>query len=318
MEERKSIYRKLCANNSDVKLFSKDWWLDTVCGKENWDVALAYKRDKLAGALPFYFVEKYGLRYIKMPALTQNISPYIIFPEGQKKIKRIGFEEQIFEELICRLPRFQYLNMNFHHRFQNWLPFYWNNFKQTTRYTYTISDLSDLDKVWDAFDSTARNHIKKAKKKVEVIESNDWGAFYNINQKTFDRQGEEIPYSRGLFGDIIKTCQDKNAAKILFAIDNNKKIHSAVAGVYDEQAFYILAGSSNPEYRNSGAEYLLYWEMIQFASRQNLTFDFLGSMMKNVETRIRSLGGEPVPYMNISKENSKILRFYWFIKRELF
>jgi hypothetical protein len=39
----KQKYRKFCKKEKNIPVFSKDWWLDAVCGEENWDVAIVEK-----------------------------------------------------------------------------------------------------------------------------------------------------------------------------------------------------------------------------------------------------------------------------------
>ena len=39
----KEKYRKFCQKEKDIPIFSKDWWLDSVCGENGWDVVLFEK-----------------------------------------------------------------------------------------------------------------------------------------------------------------------------------------------------------------------------------------------------------------------------------
>jgi hypothetical protein len=32
----KEKYREFCKNEKNLPIFSKDWWLDAVCGKDNY------------------------------------------------------------------------------------------------------------------------------------------------------------------------------------------------------------------------------------------------------------------------------------------
>ena len=45
MNSAKLEYINFCKSyDSSINIFHKSWWLDSVCGKLNWDVAL-YKKD---------------------------------------------------------------------------------------------------------------------------------------------------------------------------------------------------------------------------------------------------------------------------------
>ena len=45
----------------------------------------------------------------------------------------------------------------------NWLPFYWQNYKQTVRYTYIIR-VENLEAVYKNFNKSVRRNISKAEK----------------------------------------------------------------------------------------------------------------------------------------------------------
>ena len=81
---------------------------------------------------------------------------------------------------------------NFHYSVTNWLPFYWHGFSQTTRYTYVIENLDDLDLVWAQFQEKIRTDIRKAQKKVIVRTDLDIDKFLDINTLTFTRQGRNL------------------------------------------------------------------------------------------------------------------------------
>lgn len=61
-----------------------------------------------------------------------------------------------------------YYNQNFHYSISNWLPFYWKGFRQTTRYTYVIEDISDIENVFKNFDYSKKKNINKARKTVRI------------------------------------------------------------------------------------------------------------------------------------------------------
>ena len=75
-----------------------------------------------------------------MPPLTQNMGVWYRPMDG-KADKQLSREKELANTLIDALPSFQYFAQNFHYSIGNWQPFYWREFKQTTRYTYIIPDL---------------------------------------------------------------------------------------------------------------------------------------------------------------------------------
>ena len=131
-------------------------------------------------------VKKFGLTYLTQPPLTQFLGPWFKDIPGTKYSKRLAREKDLTEELLRNLPKYDVFGQNFSPNVINWLPWYWNNFKQTTRYTYRINDLSDLDNVWKGMEPKIRTDIRKAQKiGVFVQETSDIEQFWETHKKTF-------------------------------------------------------------------------------------------------------------------------------------
>ena len=135
-------YRQLCASESSVPLFCRDYWLDAVAPGA-WDAIVLDNAGAPLGAWPFVRHRHLGFDYLQMPVLTQFLGPWIAYPAGQKQHSKLSHEKDVFTALIERLPAHDYLIQNFHHSVTNWLPFHWQGFTQTTRYTYVLDDLRD-------------------------------------------------------------------------------------------------------------------------------------------------------------------------------
>jgi len=303
----KQRYREFCKNEREIPIFSKDWWLDAVCGEENWDVAIVEKGGEIWATMPYFIIKKFGLTYLIMPPLTQTLGPWLR-PSKAKYANMLSEQKDLMTELIAQLPRFHYFHQNFHYSVTNWLPFYWHGFRQTTRYTYVIEDLSDIQKVWDGLLPNIRTDIKKAENRfgVEVKTDLDIEAFLDVNEMTFTRQGMKLPYSRDLVRRLDQACAQRDARKIFFGIDRKGKIHAAVYLVWDENSAFYLMGGGDPELRNSGATSLCMWKAIQFAAGVTKKFDFEGSMIEPVERFVRAFGAKQYQYFSISKTNGAL------------
>lgn len=302
---QKEKYREFCKSNTKIPIFSRDWWMDAVCDCNNWNVILVEKGDEIVASLPYYYILQNNRLSIKQPILTQTNGVNIVYPKNQvqKYTKKLAYEKEITNLIIDQLEEqnITYYNQNFHYSYTNWLPFYWKGFSQTTRYTYVIDDLSNLDKVFLDFDSKLRNEIRKAEKLVSVKEDLVIDKFYEINKKTFERQDMKIPYSLDLLKKIDKACLEKECRKVFYAEDENGRIHAAIYIIWDENSAYYLMGGGDPELRNSDATSLLLWKAIQFASTVTKKFDFEGSMIEPIERFFRSFGTTQKHYFNIYK-----------------
>jgi len=308
MSNFKQQYRALCKQNESIPIFSKDWWLDAVCGEENWDVCLIDKSEEIIGALPYYIKRKLIWTPIRMPILTQTMGPWLRFPPNQKLTSRISYEKKVLSELIQQLPKFDYFEQRFHYSFTNWLPFYWNNFQQTTRYTYVLDSLENLGQIFEGFASTTRRIIRKASDIVKIYSDDDYEKFINTNTKTFARQNMRPPYSLKFVKRLDDACALHNARRIFFAEDKNKKIHGALYIVWDGNSAYHLMSGADPDLRSSGSASLLLWEAIKYSSKITKRFDFEGSMIEPIEGFFRGFGAKQVPFFTIKKINSRLLK----------
>jgi len=303
--KNKEKYRELCAKESTISLFQTDWWLDKVCG-ENWDVCLVERGSDIVAALPYHTKSKFGMMFLTHPHLTQHLGPWFKL-ESVKYAKYLGKQKDYIEELVAQLPEFDYFNQNWGYKYTNWLPFYWLGFEQTTRYTYVIEDLSNLDKVWMSFESKIRGDIRKAEKNnVKIDSTASLSEFMELNKLVFKRQDIKLPYEESFVNGLVCEAEKRNQCKWFVAKDDAGKNHAGVFIVWDENSAYYIMGGGDPNLRNSGATSLCMWEAIQFASKVTKRFDFEGSMIEPVERFFRGFGAIQKHYFAVSKVNSVI------------
>ena len=303
----KEKYRDFCTTEPEIPIFSKDWWLDSVCGEINWNVLLLEKDNKIVASMPYYTTKKMMLNMIFMPKLTQSMGPYIKYPSGQKYEKKLSYEKEVLTYFAKQLPDYDFFYQSFHCSIKNWLPFYWKGFKETTRYTYLLEDTSDIDVLWKNFRSNIKTDIKKAKKTITIDTSLGLENFFKINEMTFNRQNMSIPYNLDFLSNLHNRCLEYNSSKIYFALDDEDNIHAAVYIVWDSTTMYYLMSGGDPKFRNSGATSLLLWEAIQEASKMNLKFDFEGSMIEPIERIFRAFGAKQTPYFQLTKGKNKFI-----------
>ncbi|WP_349353675.1 GNAT family N-acetyltransferase [Gracilimonas sp. BCB1] len=242
------------------------------------------------------------MNLITMPPLTQTLGPWIK-PLPGKYSTQLSKEKELLNELIDKLPKFHFFRQRFHYSQKNWLPFYWNGFKQTTRYTYVLEDISNPDKIWDNMQGNIRREIKKASDVVHLEVTDDPNVMWDLWNLNFEHKGQEVQTNYEDFIRIDNACAEHNARKIFLAKDKHGNLHSAMYLIWDEQSAYYLIGGANPEYRTSGAASFLMYEAIKFASDKTKRFDFEGSMIESVERFFRGFGGVQTPYFEITKSN---------------
>ena len=305
----KQKYRVLCTQEPSIPIFSQAWWLDSVAG-DAWDVVLVENEGKILASLPYVLKEKYSFTVISQPVLTQNLGPWLR-PSKKKYADRLEEEKELLQSLFNSLPKNDIYIQNWDFRQTNWLPLYWCDYEQTTKYTYRIEDLKNIDEIWDSFQKNSKLNINKATNRYGLSVRTDLSLndFLKLNEMVFNRQGLKVPYSNELVHRIDAAATARNCRKIFTAVDSTGRQHGALYLIWDDNSAYALMGGSDPDLRKSGAISLCRWEAIKFAATVTNSFDFEGSMIEQVERSYRAFGAKQIPYFQIKKINSRILRF---------
>lgn len=314
MSTNKVKYRALCSQEPSIPLFSQAWWLDAVVG-DAWDVALLEQEGIIAASLPYTISTRLGLTLIGQPILTPNLGPWLR-SGGARSARRLAKEKKLLQGLYQLLPAFSQYNQNWYCERTNWLPLYWMGYEQSTRYTYRIEQLEDLEAVWSGFDTNIRSDIRKAEKKFSLQVRTDCSieSFLALNKKVFERQSLAVPYSQDVVRAIYAAAQSQKACKLFVAVDEQGRQHAGVFILWDSNSAYYLLGGGDPDLRNSGATSLCMWRAIQFAATVTKKFDFEGSMIEPVERFFRGFGATQAPYSVITKTNSKVIRILHFLR----
>jgi hypothetical protein len=280
-------------------VYCKSWWLDAVC-PDAYEL-IAVRRDGLirAGmALPV--ARARGHLSVRMPPLTQTLGPLLWLPCGQKYGSQLSYEMKILRELVAAIPASDEFFVNCSRQFTNWLPFHWAGYSQTTRYSYQIDDLTDLPAVLEGMSDKTRNIIRKAEKAgIRIEECDDLQVALPLFEMTYSRQGMSFPYDPALIERIDRGASAHAGRKIFLARDETGRLHAAIYIVHTPRCAYYVMQGTDPALRASGAPLLAHWHAIQFAAGVSQSYDFVGSMMENVERVFRSFGAIQKPYSSI-------------------
>lgn len=307
----KERYAELCASEPTICVYDQPWWMDAVCGADNWDVVLYEKSGSILGALPYYVKSRYGLKYITQPMLTQHNGVWIKYPENQKYEKRLSFEKKVTTGLIAQLEKaagaqnILHYQQSFSPEVTNWLPFYWKDYQQTTRYTYRIPWQQDPARAYAEFSKGVRKNMEKAATCANISEDGDLQSFYDMDRKTFARQGLSVPYSYEFLERLDQALAVHQARKIYLARNQEGVLCCASYIVYDSCWVYQLMSGTDPAYRDYDFKTLLVRKALDFAFSTGRGFDFEGSMVPGIEEFDRAFGAVQTPYFSIHKTYTK-------------
>lgn len=305
----KDEYREFCRKEAAIPLFSRDWWLDAAVGPDGWDVAVVKNKGEIIASMPYVQRSRYGMSVVTQPQLTPMLGPWLR-PRGARVAAQIAHEKGTMQALIDQLPAFDHFSQTWHPSVQNWLPFYWNGFKQTTFYSYVLTDLSDTGKLWDGLDTRMRRSVKTARGayQLQVRDDLPLDDLLALNRMTFERQGLSPPYSDAFVRRLDAACAKHGGSKLFIAVDPDGVQHGGNYIVWDEHSAYGLISAANPALRASDANSLCVWASIEHAAKVTRQYNFWGSMIEPIERYMRNFGGIQVPYFHLSKTPSRLLR----------
>lgn len=303
----KEEYKTICSREPTIPIFSQAWWLDAVAG-DNWNVVLAKKGNQVIGALPYVIQKKYGFTLLAQPGLTQTLGPWIK-PTQKSYPKKLAYEKDVLVELADQLPKCSYYGQNWHCDQQNWLPFYWRGYDQTTRYTYRLPLAPGQEQLWKNLQQNIRGDIRKAGEREGVtVREGSLEEFLALNKMVFQRQNRPVPYSTEFVAGIDVAASTRNARDCLVAEGPDGKLHAGAYIVRSGNTAYYLMGGGDPELRSSGATSLVLWEAIIRQPEAVEVFDFEGSMIEPIERFFRGFGAVQAPYFHVSRSSSKLFK----------
>ena len=305
----KQRYEIFCEEHPEIPLFMQAWWLNAACvdGKM-WDVFLCEENGKIIGVMPYHLLKKWGFKIILQPQLTQYNGVWIDYPEDCKLHKRYSFEKRVMNNLIDQLEALnvsQY-SQNFHYSFTNWQPFYWRRFQQTTRYTYVLNNIADLNAVFENIHPRYRQKIRKCEKELTVDFNLSSEEFYNFHENSLAEKNDRIAYSKHLFLSIYQAAIKREQGKIIAIRNKNNELLSAIFFVWDENSGYNLDTVRKITNGSNDAAIYKIWEAIKYLSEKTKKYDFEGSMIEGVANVNQQFGAKQAPYFNISKSYSCI------------
>jgi len=303
----RNAYRQFCQEAPDLPLFMQDWYLDATCAGGYWEAVLARKGKHVVGVWPFFLKQKFRQRYVSMPPLTKMMGPYLL-PEYRTTRR----EMPLLKDMLDQLPRLAAFEQDFNYTAVNWLPFYWQGFRQTTRYSYVLP-LGNLEKLRGNLAPDYRNNkLPKAAARVRVHTGDDLELFYRVHNQSFERQGLQAPIPFDLLQRLDDALATRRAREIFWATDlKTGAVHSVAYLAWDKQSAYYLLAGDDPSLRTSGAGILLAWEAIRYAAEtlEVPVFDFAGSMIKPIERVRRQFGAVQKPYFRLQKEWSVLWKW---------
>jgi hypothetical protein len=255
---------------------------------------------------PYQLRRRWGLKTIQLSPFTTYGGPWLNYPQDAdfKAVSRLSFEKKVMGALIRQLPQVFYFKLNFRPEVTNWLPFYWENFQQTTRYTYVFENTESLEKITQGFRHTLRSDLKKAEKWVESRRDDEaWATVFDLNTQSLKRKNHRQNNRLKVFESLHQALQQRGQSASFIAYDRVSGQPSAgLYLVFDQRQAAILLTGTATAFKYQCAIYSLMLEALKFCSARKLSLDFEGSMDEGIEHSFRAFRGKLVPYSQVNKK----------------
>lgn len=301
-------YRQFCRDNVHVSVFARDWYLDAIVGAAGWGAVVVTEKGVQLAAMPYCFKKKIGLTYTFMPVFVKHLGPFF-----GKKMPRLTEQHRLMGALIDQLPAFASVEMAFSPEVTNWLPFYWKNFQQTTRYTYRLDTLrGDLEA---GINRNMRRNLQKADHELTIATDHPPEILHRFISARFAEQNQKLPYEWEILKRHLSALVQEEAGKLFFAVDKQGNVQAAACLIWDDSCAYYHLSGDNPAFRQTGAGLWLCWQAICYTRDvlQLPIFDFEGSMMPGIEAIRRQFGAVQTPYHFVWRDSS----FFFRLLKEL-
>ena len=287
-------------------VFEEDWWLNIVA-PNCWKEIIIEKEGTKLGRFVYCEKRKILGKRIYMPLLTQTLG--FSFDLNVNESNTLSFQKDCINEVLNKFKPLMSCDLCLDVSNYYVLPYLWKRFFIKPRFTYRITNLLDINCVYNNFSNTVKKNIKRAQKKVYI--SNEVRVDYlkSMIIETYKIQHRHPPFPLSLIEKIVQEASSRNSGRMFTALDEVGNIHACSFVVYNSNVCHALLGGSNPKYRNSGAKSLIWFEAIKFASTVSKEFDFEGSMIESIEQFVRQFGGKPTVYYNVVKKTMLELLF---------
>lgn len=317
-DDRKAQYRQFCQDNKDVNttgtnicVFGQAWFLDAVCGTENWDICMDIEQSgRINGVLPYFITKKWGFKIIQQPFLTGYMGLWIRYEPHWNAHQKASQERAVLKNLIAQLPATAFFSQAYQPHFQNWLPFHWSGFDTTVRMTHLLEGLQNTETIFKNFKDNVRKKIKKTADLIRIETTDDVVLVYDIYEQIMATKGRKMSYSKAFLVNLHAKIKKNQAGQLYKAIDTEGVVHAAVYIVWDATTAYYWLGGSVVAHRNSGALTLLLWEIMQDVAKRGIQiFDFTGSNLENLESFFSAFNAEKRTYFRVSRYGNRFLKF---------
>lgn len=290
-----------------VPLYYYPWWLDAACGSsKKWIPWCAVDANEEPLAIfPLYM----PIRGVALhPPYTQTGGLLIRQNYDALQGDRMAHRRFTLEREICTLmeqamPRFSFFQVPFSYRFKDMLPYHWQGYRTQLRYSYCRPMPQGEEELIKSENRGVRGKIHKSYSLGYTCHlEHDAYALFSLIKPLYRRKKiplHLLPYLE----DLVEASLQQSMA-ILPSIYSaeGELLASAFVPHCRSRAYLIANAATSAVEHKYAATFLLHNAILQSSHLPGLTFfDFEGSMLPEIESVFRALGGYQYSYLQLSR-----------------
>lgn len=268
-----------------------------------WEALIVKEKEQWVAVLPFLPNNKFGFRRSLQPRFSQYWGVCFL-PDAKTSYEALSSKKAILDQLIPEVSSIQHIIWHFSPAFDYPLPFFWNKFRLENRYTYQIALSASKEEIQASMASTIRRYIRKGAS-LRVKESSDPDILIQLFRSQ-QQNGHEIIGSNdkdwATVSELIRYLTSSGNGRMYVVETSDGTV--AAAGLFARfgNTGTYLFGTYAPTLDNRSAMPMMMWHAICAEQAAGMeVFDFEGSMIPGVERFFRRMGGHPVSYLKVER-----------------
>lgn len=291
-------------DNIPLGLFQEPfWWRIIVKGfNKTCKIALIEQDDVNILLIPVFYNKIAFVHRVGIP-LRGTYTPYIEFIKLSKNINANVQKESLIE--IIKILK---------EEGANWIEITClsendgiygdlkkHNFTVERSSSIILNTNKPLESLWVNTEGRNRNLVRKAEKNQLCAKFLDFNLqnidlFYSMLENTFIKSGFPPPHSKDFY--ILLTKELLESDNLIF-VSIEKDIETVAMGMFmfNDNEINFMSGTSTSLGNKYGANNLMHWEVIKFASQNNIKeYNFGGLGIPSIDKFKRSFGGYETNY----------------------
>ena len=298
-----STWDALVGTSPHGTVFHHSWWLEAT-GYE-FDILVCRTAGEVVAGIPLPRKRRAGLTLFHSPALTPYLGPVFDLSTSGGASEEVSHMRRLGESLARAITGYDSFSYTVGAGAPDLQGFLWAGYQAELGYTFRFEAGTSVEQVVRGMAKGQRGALAKAQRSQTLLTGdNDVDVLLELNKQTFARQGLSLPYPEMLVRRLWAAAHSHGRAKIYLSRSQQGSFVAGLLAVHDARTTYMLLEGVSPEGRGLGGVALVEWQALQDALLAGRAYDYEGSDLRNVESRLRHCGAVPKPVWRLERAGS--------------